>query len=150
MVSGTLPAVIAGTLVEGWSVEFKDGVAVKATAKTGEEALRALLATDEGSKRLGEIALVPADSPVVQTGVLFQHLLYDENAASHIAFGNAYPTTIKGGTEMDAEALLAAGANESLEHHDVMIGSSEVDVDGVFADGSSEAVMRGGQFVFEG
>ena len=149
IVRGTKPTVISGSLVEGWSLEFKDGVVVKASAERGEAVLHALLETDEGAKRLGEVALVPGDSPVGQTGILFQNTLFDENAACHIALGRAYPTTITNGTELEPKEMIAKGVNTSLEHHDVMVGSNEVDVDGIFANGSVEPLIRAGQFVFE-
>jgi aminopeptidase len=147
-VRGARPAVINGTIVEGWSLEFKDGVIVNAKAERGEAALHQLISSDEGSKRLGEVALVPKDSPVGETGVVFQHILFDENAASHIALGNAYRMTMQGGEELKLEAFLAAGGNESMEHYDLMIGADDTDVDGVQPDGSSEAIMRNGLFVF--
>ena len=149
IVCGTKPTVISGSLVEGWTLEFKDGLVIKASAERGESVLHALLETDEGAKRLGEVALVPGDSPVGQTGILFQNTLFDENAACHIALGRAYPTTITNGAELEPEEMIAKGVNTSLEHHDVMVGSNEVDVDGIFANGSVEPLMRAGQFVFE-
>jgi aminopeptidase len=148
-VRGTKPRVVNGTLCEDWSLEFKDGRVVKADARVGLRALEQFLDTDEGARYLGEVALVAAGSPVDETGVVFRMALLDENAASHIALGFAYRGSIKGGGDMSNEEFMAKGGNRSTDHADVMIGSSEMDVDGVFADGSSEPLMRKGQFVFE-
>lgn len=147
-VRGTIPAAIGGVVVEGWSLEFAGGRCVRVDAESNAAALRSVVETDEGSCRLGEVALVSADSPVGETGVLFKNTLYDENVACHIALGSCYPTNLVGGAEMEPEALEALGANaRSAEHCDVMIGSGEVDVDGIGFDGAVEAVMRGGRFV---
>jgi aminopeptidase len=109
--------------------------------------LRKVLETDEGASRLGEVALVPYSSPISKSGLLFYNTLFDENAASHIALGQAYSSCIRGGTEMVPAELAARGANESLIHIDWMIGSEEIDVEGILADGSAEPVMRGGEWV---
>jgi aminopeptidase len=93
------------------------------------------------------VALVPHSSPIAQSGVLFWNTLFDENAASHIALGQAYSTCLIGGDKMDAEQLAAVGANSSLIHVDWMIGSGEMDVDGILADGTSEPLMRKGEWV---
>ena len=148
-VRGTKPRSFMGTLCEDWSLEFKDGRIVNANARVGLEALQKYLEMDEGTHYLGEVALVASGSPVDQTGVVFRMALLDENAASHIAIGFAYRGTIEGGGEMSNEEFMAKGGNLSNGHSDVMIGSSEMAVDGVFADGSSEPLMRNGQFVFE-
>ncbi len=148
-VRGTKPRSFMGTLCEDWSLEFKNGRVVNAQARVGLEALQKYLEMDEGIRYLGEVALVAAGSPVDETDVIFRMALLDENAASHIALGFAYRGTIEGGGEMSNEEFTAKGGNRSNGHADVMIGSSEMDVDGVFADGSSEPLMRNGQFVFE-
>ena len=148
-VRGTKPGSFMGTLCEDWSLEFKDGRIVNANARVGLEALQKYLEMDEGTHYLGEVALVASGSPVDETGVVFRMALLDENAASHIALGFAYRGTIQGGGEMSGEEFMAKGGNLSNGHRDVMIGSSEMDVDGVCADGSSEPLMRNGQFVFE-
>jgi aminopeptidase len=146
---GTKPRNFMGTLCEDWSLEFKDGRIINANARVGLEALLKYLEMDEGTHYLGEVALVSSGSPVDETGVVFRMALLDENAASHIAIGHAYRGTIQNGGEMSGEEFMAKGGNLSNGHADVMIGSSEMDVDGVFADGSSEPLMRKGQFVFE-
>ena len=136
-----------GTLIENICCRFVDGRIVEATATKGEEALNRLISTDDGARRLGEVALVPHSSPIAQTGILFWNTLFDENAASHIALGQAYATCLIDGETMDESALAARGANSSLIHVDWMIGSAQVDVDGVFADGSPEPLMRQGEWV---
>jgi aminopeptidase len=136
-----------GTLIENIAVRFEGGKIVEATATAGEDVLNRLISTDDGARRLGEVALVPHSSPIAQSGVLFWSTLFDENAASHIALGQAYSTCLIGGEKMDAEQLAALGANASLIHVDWMIGSGEMDVDGVAADGSAEPLMRKGEWV---
>ena len=136
-----------GTLIENIAVRFADGRIVEATATAGEDVLKRLISTDDGARRLGEVALVPHSSPIAQSGVLFWNTLFDENAASHIALGQAYSTCLKNGATMDAEQLAALGANASLIHVDWMIGSGEMDVDGVSANGRSEPLMRSGEWV---
>jgi aminopeptidase len=136
-----------GTLIENIAVRFEGGKIVEATATAGEDVLNRLISTDDGARRLGEVALVPHSSPIAQSGVLFWNTLFDENAASHIALGQAYSTCLIGGEKMDAAQLAALGANASLIHVDWMIGSGEMDVDGVAADGTSEPLMRKGEWV---
>jgi aminopeptidase len=136
-----------GTLIENIAVRFENGRIVEATATAGEDVLNRLISTDEGARRLGEVALVPHSSPIAQSGMLFWNTLFDENAASHIALGQAYSTCIIGGEKMDADQLAAVGANASLIHVDWMIGSGEIDVDGVTADGAAEPLMRKGEWV---
>ncbi|HFB39091.1 MAG TPA: aminopeptidase, partial [Oceanithermus sp.] len=137
-----------GVLVRGLEVRFEDGVAVEVRAEEGLEAVRALLATDEGAKRLGEVALVPADSGVRRAGVLFLNTLFDENAASHLAFGQAYSENLKDADRLAPEARKARGMNESLVHQDWMIGSEEVDVLGVREDGREVVLMERGRWAF--
>ena len=136
-----------GTLIENIAVRFENGRIVEASATSGEDVLNRLISTDDGARRLGEVALVPHSSPIAQSGVLFWNTLFDENAASHIALGQAYSTCIIDGEKMDAEQLAAVGANASLIHVDWMIGSGEMDVDGVAADGTTEPLMRKGEWV---
>jgi aminopeptidase len=132
-VKASKPLSHQGTLIENIAVRFEGGKIVEATATAGEDVLNRLISTDDGARRLGEVALVPHSSPIAQSGVLFWNTLFDENAASHIALGQAYSTCLIGGEKMDAEQLAALGANASLIHVDWMIGSGEMDVDGVAA-----------------
>ncbi|WP_424950415.1 aminopeptidase [Deinococcus sp.] len=147
VVVSTKPLSYNGTLISGIRIEFRGGRIVNASAEHGESALLQMIDTDEGSHRLGEVALVPHSSPISRSGLFFYNTLYDENAASHIAIGAAYRFNVEGGVDMDSEQFLAKGGNESLTHVDWMIGSAEIDVDGVNADGSREAVMRAGEFM---
>ena len=146
VVRSTKPLSHAGTLIEGFSVRFADGRVVEVSAERGEAVLRTLVDTDPGAARLGEVALVPHSSPIAQSGLLFYNTLFDENAASHVALGNAYKFTLAGGDGMSDEAFERAGGNRSSVHVDFMIGSGELDVDGVRADGTSEPLMRGGEW----
>jgi aminopeptidase len=142
VVRATKPLSYAGTLIDDIAVRFESGRIVEAKASRGEDAFKSLIATDEGASRLGEVALVPHKSPISESGLLFFNTLFDENAASHIAVGRALAINAPGAAMDNAE-----GANESLVHVDWMIGSGEIDVDGVRANGEVEAVMREGAFV---
>ncbi len=146
-VTSTKPLSYQGTLIENIVVRFENGRIIEASAKTGETVLRRMIETDEGARRLGEVALVPHSSPIAQSGLLFWNTLFDENAASHIALGQAYSSCIGGGDLLDPAQLAAKGANESLIHVDWMIGSAEMDIDGVRSDGGSEPLMRQGDWV---
>lgn len=146
-VRATKPLSYQGTLITDIEVRFEAGRIVEAKASAGENVLKKVLEIDDGSCRLGEVALVPHASPISQSGLLFYNTLYDENAASHIALGQAYAKTVEGGSEMSPEQQLAAGINSSLIHIDWMIGSAEIDVDGVGSDGTAEPVMRKGAWV---
>ena len=149
-VSSSRPFVVTGQIVEDFTLHFENGKIVNFTAKKGEEALRKLIETDEGSHSIGEVSLVPHSSPISQSGLLFYSTLFDENAASHIAIGRAYRFTMDGGNEMTEEEFQANGGNFSLTHSDFMIGSAEMDVDGICADGTPEPIMRQGEWTFEG
>lgn len=146
-VVSTKPLSYNGTLIDGIRIEFKAGRITGASAKQGEGALLKMIETDEGSHRLGEVALVPHSSPISRSGLFFFNTLYDENAASHIAIGSAYRFNVKGGVDMSLEDFNARGGNDSLTHVDWMIGSDRIDVDGITKDGQREAVMRAGEFV---
>lgn len=143
-VASTKPLNYGGSLIDNFSLTFKDGKVVDYRAEQGEETLKHLLETDEGASRLGEVALVPHESPVSQSGLIFYNTLFDENASCHIALGKAYPTNLEGGAAMDEAELDKHGVNDSLTHVDFMIGSENLDIDGVLEDGTTEAVFRNG------
>ena len=145
-VRSTKPLSYQGTLIQDIAVRFEAGRIADASARTGGDVLQKVLDTDEGARRLGEVALVPNSSPISASGLLFYNTLFDENAASHIALGQAYKTCFRDPDAMDGVALAAAGANSSLIHIDWMVGSAEVDVDGIRADGTPVPVMRAGEW----
>ncbi|MBV9265836.1 MAG: aminopeptidase [Acidobacteriaceae bacterium] len=147
VVRSTKPLSYQGALIENIEVRFERGSVVEARSTQGEQVLRGMLDTDEGARKLGEVALVPHSSPVAASGILYWNTLFDENAASHIALGQAYSTCMRNSDSLSTEERFARGANESLIHVDWMIGSGEVDVDGINADRSSEPVMRRGEWV---
>lgn len=145
-VSSTMPLSYGGNIIDRFTLTFDKGRIVDVKAEEGEEILQNLIATDEGSHYLGEVALVPFDSPIAQSKVLFYHTLFDENASSHLAIGSPYPICIEGGKNMPAEELVAAGLNESVAHVDFMIGSADMDIDGIRADGTREPIFRKGNW----
>ena len=147
IVRSTKPLSYQGTFIDGIEVTFKKGRIMKGTAAKGAEVFKKMIETDEGAARLGEVALVPHSSPISASGIVFNETLYDENAASHIAVGQAYSQNMAGTAEMSAEQKLAKGMNTSLAHVDWMIGSGELDVDGVTKDGKHEPLMRKGEWV---
>ena len=143
--SSTKPLSCRGTLIENIRVRFENGKIVEAAASKGEEVLKNLLATDEGASRIGEVALVPHSSPISQSGLVFYETLFDENAACHIALGQCYTDCFTDKT-LTPEQVTAAGGNESLIHVDWMIGSGEVDIDGIHPDGTTEPIFRHGEW----
>lgn len=147
VVYSSKPLSYRGNIIEGMRLVFKDGKAVEATAVTGEEALKQLLTADEGSSYLGEVALVPFDSPISNSGILFFNTLFDENAACHLAFGRAYPTCIQGGEDMDSLELAQHGVNDSIIHEDFMIGTADLDITGITDDGRQVQIFKDGNFV---
>jgi aminopeptidase len=149
VVTSTFPLSDGGTLIEEFQVTFENGRITKVNARKGEEALKKLVDTDEGSHRLGEVALVPASSPIAKRGHLFYNTLFDENAACHIAIGRAYRFTLTGGEELTDEEFMQRGGNVSLNHVDFMIGSPEMNIDGITREGASEPVMRKGEWAFD-
>ncbi len=146
-VTSTKPLSYQGAMIEGIAVRFQGGRIVEAHASKGETVLQKMMDTDEGGRRLGEVALVPHSSPIASSGLLFNNTLFDENAACHIALGQAYSSCLREGEKLSPEELAARGANSSLIHVDWMIGSNRLDVDGIRASGEAEAVMRGGEWV---
>jgi aminopeptidase len=148
-ISSTKPLSYGGQIMEDFTLTFENGRVSKAVARVGEVALLQLLDTDEGSRSMGEFALVPHSSPISQTGRVFSNTLIDENAATHIALGAAYKFTLDGGTNLSDEEFSAAGGNLSRLHMDFMVGSDKLNVDGIKADGQPEPVMRGGEWAFD-
>jgi aminopeptidase len=146
-ITASKPLSHQGTMIEGIHVRFAGGQIVEARATKGQEVLQRLIETDAGARRLGEVALVPHSSPIAQSGLLFLNTLFDENAASHIALGQSYSSCLREGDKLTPEELAAKGANESLIHVDWMIGSAELDIDGVTASGTAEPLMRAGEWV---
>ena len=147
-ITASRPMNYGGTIIEDMTLRFEEGRVVRASAQSGEKTLQQLLDTDEGARRLGEVALVPHSSPISRMGILFHNTLVDENAASHLALGSAYRFSLEDGPGMTAEALLAAGGNDSLLHADFMIGTADMDVDGLLGNGDREAIMRRGEWAF--
>jgi aminopeptidase len=147
VVTATKPLSHQGTMIEGIRVRFEQGRIVEAHATRGQEVLQKLIDTDDGARRLGEVALVPASSPIAASGMLFYNTLFDENAASHIALGQAYSSCVRDGDKLTPEQLAAKGANDSLIHVDWMIGSDQLDIDGITASNVAEPLMRRGEWV---
>ncbi|WP_373355901.1 aminopeptidase [Pseudoroseicyclus sp. CXY001] len=145
-VRATKPLSHMGAIIEGIEVRFEGGRIVEAKATRGEAVFKELIATDEGASRLGEVALVPHSSPISASGLLYYNTLFDENASCHIAQGQCYSDCFLDGAKLSKEEIAAKGGNSSLIHVDWMIGSSEVDIDGIKADGSRVPVMRGGEW----
>lgn len=145
-VRSTKPLSYQGTLIEDIAVRFEEGKIVEAKASRGEAVLNKVLDTDEGSRRLGEVALVPHSSPISASGLLFYNTLFDENAACHIALGQCYSKCFVGGDKLTPEQIAAQGGNKSFIHIDWMIGSGEIDIDGVHADGRMVPVFRKGEW----
>jgi aminopeptidase len=148
VVTSTKPLPIYGTTIENIVIQFSEGQVVSAKASKGEEMLNNIINTDKGASSLGEVALVPHSSPISSSGLLFYDILFDENASNHLALGKAYNYTLEGGLEMTPEHFQEAGGNNSMIHVDFMIGSDQMDVDGVTADGKIEPVMRRGEWAF--
>lgn len=147
-VSNTLPLSYSGNIIDDFTLTFKDGEVVDYKAGVGEEILKSILETDEGSKRLGEVALVPVHSPISNMNTLFYNTLFDENASCHIALGSAYAFCIEGGKDMTAEQLAENGLNDSTTHVDFMIGSKDLSIDGILENGEKEPVFRDGNWAF--
>jgi len=147
-VVSSLPLNYVGTTIEGIALTFAGGEVTRASARVGEGVLIGLRETDPGSRRLGEVALVPQSSPVARSGIIFQTTLLDENAASHLALGQAYKGCIQGGSPLSDEEFGALGGNASTVHVDFMIGSAAMSVDGVLPSGAVEPIMRQGEWAF--
>ncbi|RHW34738.1 aminopeptidase [Lysinibacillus yapensis] len=148
VVRNTKPLAYQGNIIDQFSLTFENGKIVKAHAEVGNELLQELIATDEGSSYLGEVALVPHQSPISESGILYYNTLFDENASNHLAIGEAYPTCYEGGRELEEGQLEALAINVSITHVDFMIGSGEMDIDGILHDGSVKPIFRNGNWAF--
>ncbi len=149
VVASTRPVAYGGTTIDGMHLSFKDGRLLRFSARKGEGILAQLIRADEGASRLGEVALVSNSSPISRLGLTFHNALFDENAASHLAFGEAYRFTLKDGEAMSAAQFTAAGGNHSDVHSDFMVGSGKIDIDGLRPDGRPEPVLRAGEWAFK-
>ncbi|ULO10130.1 aminopeptidase [Paenibacillus sp. 19GGS1-52] len=147
-VHSTKPLSYGGNIIDDFSITFENGKIVSVTAEKGQEALEYLISLDEGAKYLGEVALVPHKSPISESNILYYNTLFDENASNHLAIGTAYPFCLKGGKEMTQEELIEHGLNTSVTHVDFMIGSPEMDIYGITADGNKEPVFLKGNWAF--
>lgn len=147
-VRSTKPLSYAGNLIENIELTFQDGKIIKFSADKGLDTLKNLIETDEGSQFLGEVALVPHRSPISDTELIFFNTLFDENASNHLAIGKAYAFCLEGGKKMDKEEQIKHGLNDSLTHVDFMIGSADMDIDGIGADGSRVPIFREGNWAF--
>ena len=147
-VRNTKPFVYSGNIIDGFTLTFENGKIVKAQAETGNDLLQELIQNDEGSSYLGEVALVPHESPISSSEILFYNTLFDENASNHLAIGEAYPTCVEGARDLEEAQLQALGINTSITHEDFMIGSAEMDIDGEHEDGTTEAIFRKGNWAF--
>ena len=147
-ISSSKPLSYGGTVIDGMVFHFENGEITEVSAKEGEETLRALVEDNDGSRSLGEVALVPHKSPISQSGIIFFNTLFDENASNHLAIGQAYATSVKNGTEMSQDELKETGLNRSNVHVDFMVGNAEMDIDGVTADGTEVAIFRNGEWAF--
>ena len=148
-IRATMPLSYGGTLIDDFQLTFEQGRVVNATAGKSEAILKKIIATDDGAGRFGEVALVPVDSPIASRGHLFYDTLIDENASCHLAVGRAYRINLEGAQDMSDEEFMQHGGNTSLTHVDFMVGSSELDIDGIREDGSTEPVFRQGKWAFE-
>lgn len=147
-VSNTLPLSHGGNIIDDFKLTFKDGEVIEYEAKKGYEILKNIMDTDEGARRLGEVALVPDDSPISNKGILFFNTLFDENASCHIALGSAYAFSVQGGKEMSRDELDAVGLNDSITHVDFMIGSKDLNIYGVDNEGNETPVFSQGNWAF--
>ena len=148
MVVSTMPLSREGQLIENFWIRFENGKAVEWHAEKNEQLLTNIITADEGAAYLGECALVPYDSPIRQSGLLFFNTLFDENAACHLALGHGFPDTIKGFEEKTLEECRALGVNDSMVHVDFMIGCEDLNIDAITRDGQTVAVFRNGNWAF--
>ena len=144
----SMPFNYNGRLIRNFSLKFEEGRIVDYHAEEGYEALKSIIETDSGSHFLGEVALVPVDSPISRSNLLFYNTLFDENASCHLAIGKAYPTNLKNGVNMSKEELDAAGVNDSIVHEDFMIGTEDLEITGTTISGQEIPIFKNGKFAF--
>ena len=142
-----MPLCYSGQIIDGFTLTFKKGKVVDFTAEKGYDVLKNLINTDNGTRRLGEVALIGKNSPIAKSGILFYNTLFDENASCHIALGKGYPTTIANGENMTKKELTARGLNDSIEHVDFMIGTKDLNVEGIKKDGTRVQIFKDGEWV---
>ena len=148
VVKATKPLIELGNTIENFSFTLKDGKIVDCTAEKGKDVLKTLLSIDEGASRLGEVALVPHDSPISNTNILFKDTLFDENASCHFAFGAAYSDTVENGEKLSAAEKKKIGMNESMTHVDFMVGGPELSVIGIDKNGKEVQILKNGNWAF--
>ncbi|WP_026568578.1 aminopeptidase [Bacillus sp. UNC41MFS5] len=148
IVTSTKPLSYSGNLIENFTLTFKEGKIVDFTCENGYDTLKQLIETDDGSRYLGEIALVPHQSPISKSNTIFYNTLFDENASNHLAIGEGFPFCLDEGKTMSKEELAKIGLNESMTHVDFMIGSRDMDIDGMLPDGRIEPIFRNGNWAF--
>ena len=148
IVYATKPLSYNGELIENFSVRFENGKAVEVKAEKNQTLLEQMISMDEGAAYLGECALVPVNSPIAESGLLFYNTLFDENAACHLALGMGFADTIRGFEDMTLEECRALGVNDSMEHVDFMIGYEGLDIDAVTRDGRTVPIFRRGRWAF--
>ena len=150
-VDGTLKSAMPlcenGKIIDGFSITFKKGKIVSYSAEKGYDTLKELIETDNGTYRLGEIALIGKNSPIAKSGILFYNTLFDENASCHLAIGKGYPTTIKNGDNLSNSELKEKGLNDSVEHIDFMIGTPDLSVVGIQKDGTKTVLFEDGEWI---
>lgn len=147
-VSNTKPLAYRGNIIDGFKLTFKNGKVIDAVADTGEALLKELIQIDGGASYLGEVALVPHQSPISESNILYFNTLFDENASNHLALGEAYPTCFEGGRKLTTEQLEERGINRSLAHEDFMVGSEHMNIDGTLPNGETVAIFRNGNWAF--
>lgn len=145
-VKSSLPLLYNGQIIDKFTLEFKDGKVVNYTAEKGYDTLRELIQTDEGSAYLGEVAIIGKNSPIAKTGILFYNTLFDENASCHLALGKAYPTNVKNGANLTESEQKALGLNDSIEHVDFMIGTSDLKITGITHNGEKIIIFNDGEW----
>ena len=148
VLKSSLPLSYQGSVIRNFTLRFHDGKVVEYHAEEGEETLKMILEADDGSRRLGEIALVPYNSPISQSGILFLQTLFDENAACHFALGQCYPNTMRDGEKLNREDLRAIGGNYAINHVDFMVGTADLSITGINASGDETLIFENGGWAF--